>query len=217
MTRQESFKRRVRARMERTGERYNAARRVLIEQAQRGGPRVRAAEPELGDEAVRAATGRDWDQWCDVIDAWEGRDRGHSAIVAHLHEAHGVEGWWAQTVSVGYERITGRRMPHQRQDGTFTVNKSRTLTTDPSALRDLLLREDDRADLFPGLETELRSRPTSKNVRLRVGPGVAEFAMAPLDDGRVRITIAHERLPSADDVEEWRAYWGDWLEAVDQG
>jgi hypothetical protein len=33
MTRQESFKRRIRARMEKTGEKYGAARRSLIEQA----------------------------------------------------------------------------------------------------------------------------------------------------------------------------------------
>ena len=33
MTRNESFKRRIRARMAKTGEKYNAARRALIEQA----------------------------------------------------------------------------------------------------------------------------------------------------------------------------------------
>lgn len=216
MTRQESFKRRVRARMARTGERYGAARRVLVEQAggRGAGARVWAAQPELSDHAVRDATGRGWDEWCDLLDAWPGNDGGHAAIVAHVQEAHGVDGWWAQTVAVGYERITGRRLPYQRADGRFAAAKTRTITTDAGLLRAMLLDERERATLFPGLDTELRSRPASKNVRLAIGPGTAEIAMAPRPDGRVRVSVAHERLPSPADVEPWKAFWADWLEAL---
>ena len=45
--RRASFKRRVRARMAKTGERYGAARRVLIEQATDGRRRTWAADPEF--------------------------------------------------------------------------------------------------------------------------------------------------------------------------
>ena len=214
MTRQESFKRRVRERMAKTGERYGAARRVLIE---RSAPpaRVRAAEPETSDQAVRAATGRGWDEWADLLDAFPGRHDGHGALVEHLREAHGVAGWWAQSVAVGYERISGIRLPHQRPDGTFTAGKSRTVRVDADTLRAALLDDADRADLFPGLETELRSKPTSKTLRVAVGPGVAQIAVEPRPDGRVTISVAHERLPDAGDVERWKAYWDEWLTAVD--
>ncbi|HEU5113646.1 MAG TPA: hypothetical protein VFU96_10045 [Acidimicrobiia bacterium] len=73
-----------------------------------------------------------------------------------------------------------------------------------------------RADLFPGLETELRSRPSSKVLRIEIGPGTAQIALDPQDDGRVRITIAHDRLPTPKAVEEWKGYWFDWLGAVDE-
>ena len=35
--------------------------------------------------------------------------------------------------------------------------------------------------------------------------------------GRVKITIAHDKLPTPEAVEEWKGYWSDWLEAVDGG
>ena len=41
-------------------------------------------------------------------------------------EKYKVPGWWAQTVTVGYERIKGLRAVGQRRDGTFEANKSRT-------------------------------------------------------------------------------------------
>lgn len=214
MTRQESFKRRVRARMEKTGERYNAARRQLIEQADRHG-RTWAAEPEMTDASVREATGRGWDAWCDLVDAWPGHDDGHGAVAAWLQDEHGVDGWWAQTITVGWERITGRRLPHQMADGTFTAGKTRTVAVDAELLRRTLLDDVHRADLFPGLDTELRSRPTSKNLRIAVGGGTAEIAIAPKADGRAAVTIAHAKLSTYDDVQQWKAWWAEWLDALD--
>ena len=217
MTRQETFKRRIRQRMEKTGERYGAARRVLIEQSSSSRKRQLASEPEMAEDTLREATGRGWDEWCDIIDAWPGHADGHTAIATHVREEHGVDGWWAQTVTVGYERITGLRLPHQQPDGTFSAGKSRTVTADAKLIREMLLDDDDRADLFPGFETELRSRPNSKVLRIGIGPGTAQIALDTQDDERVKITIAHDKLPSPDAVEEWKAYWSDWLEAVDGG
>jgi hypothetical protein len=214
MTRQESFKRRVRDRMSKTGERYGAARRALIEKADTG--RGWVAEPGMSDEKVRAATGKGWDEWCDLIEAWPGHDDGHAAVAEHLHEVHGVPPWWTQMVTVGFERITGRRLPNQMMDGTFTASRSRTVEGDAEAFRSMLLDPDDRLDLFPGSETELRSRPGAKSVRIGIGPGVALFTIDPIGDGRVRLTVTHERLPTIDDLEEWRAYWGVWLTAVEE-
>jgi len=214
MTRQGTFKRRIRARMTKTGERYGAARRVLIEQAS-DGRRTWVAEPELSDESVRAATGRGWDEWCDIIDTWPGHTGGHTAIAAHLQEEHGVDGWWAQSVTVGYERITGLRLRYQQPDGTFSAGKSRTVVADTALLRELLLDDTDRADLFPGLDTELRSPPTSKVIRIAIGPGTAQIALDTQADGRVKVSIAHERLTSSEEVERWKDYWSEWLAAID--
>lgn len=216
MTRQEAFKNRIRTRMAKTGERYGAARRVLIEQAKDRRRRVWAAQPQMSDESVRSATGRGWDEWCDLLDAWPGHVEGHSSIAAHVQNEHGVDGWWAQTVTVGYERITGRRLRYQQHDGTYSAGKSRTVTANSAALREMLLDDTGRADLFPGLDTELRSRRTSKVIRLAIGPGTAQIAIEPRADGKAKITVAHDRLPSLDEVVRWKDYWSEWLAAIDE-
>jgi hypothetical protein len=214
MTRQESFKRNIRARMEKTGEKYGAARRAIIERRASG--RIWISSPEQGEDTILEATGRTWDQWCDLIDAWPGNDEGHTAIAAYVRDDIGVDGWWAQAVTLGYERITGRRLPHQQPDGTFTANKSKTVRADAEMIRGLLLSEGDRIDMFPGVDTELRSKPDSRVVRLRVGPGTAQISIEPHGQDRAVVAIAHERLPSPEDVEQWKAYWGEWLDALDE-
>ena len=214
MTKQESFKRRVRARMEKTGEKYGAARRSLIEQSS---ARVWIAQPEMSDEAVAAATGRGWDEWVGVIEAWAGHGDGHAAIARYLQDEHDVDGWWAQSLTVGYERITGLRLPHQQPDGTFTANKSKTVHVDADLLRKTLLHDEDRADLFPTISTDVRSRPDSKAIRIGMGDGVALIAIEPATDGRAKVTVQHSHLPAFDEVARWKSYWEEWLRAIDGG
>jgi hypothetical protein len=213
MTRQESFKRRIRERMARTGERYGAARRVLLERTGAGTPADGwVADPGQTEEAVRTATGRGWDEWCRLIDVDPGREAGHTAIAAHLTGRHGVDAWWAQAVTVGYERIRGLRAKHQMADGTFTAARSRTLPVDGADLRELLLWRTD--DLFPDVPVERRSRDTAKRIRLRMESGIAEITLEALPDGRTRVSVAHTGLPIGDAADAWRAWWGEWLDAL---
>ncbi len=214
MVTQEAFKRRVRERMRTTGERYTAARRHLLEQASPGRRRTWKSEPEVRDEAVQAATGRGWEDWCDFIEAWPGHSDGHTAIAAYLLSTGEVDAWWAQSVTGGYERIVGLRLPHQRPDGTFTGGKSRIVDVDRVQLRALLLDDDARRSLFPGHNTELCSRPTSKVIRIRIGPGVAHISLTEASDERSRVSIDHRQLPSVEAVEEWKFFWAEWLDVV---
>ena len=75
MTTQQSFKRRVRARMEKTGESYTAARARLLP------PEY---VPRIADEKVQAATGRVWRDWFALLDEWGAIDRGHTDEAARL-------------------------------------------------------------------------------------------------------------------------------------
>ncbi|SKC66832.1 hypothetical protein [Krasilnikoviella flava] len=221
MTTQESFKKRVRARMVATGERYGAARRTLLAQASPSdapAARAWASEPDLSDDTIRASTGRAWDEWVALVDAGPGRDAGHTAIAAWVGEHPGVSGWWAQSVTVGYERITGLRVPGQRPDGTFSVSRSRLLDLDPAELRALLDDDGDRADLVPGLVLAPRSRAGVKSPRFRVSDadgehGVVMFSLDPAGS-RLRLTVTHERLGSATGAEQWREFWSEWLAAL---
>lgn len=215
MTAHESFKRRVRARMAKTGERYAAARAVLLAQAaSRTSARTWVSDPEHSEEIILRNTARTWDEWCDVIEAWPGHTAGHTAIAKYLMANHGVNGWWAQGITVGWERITGRRLPYQMADGTFTAGRSRTVPHPPDALRELLLDDASRADLFGGLATQLRSKPSAKAIRIQIGPGIALFTLTAASDHRTKLAVTHEKLPTADAADEWRFFWEEWLDAL---
>jgi hypothetical protein len=180
-----------------------------------------AAEPVHSDAKIRENTGHTWDEWIDLIDAGPGRTAGHTAIAAWVQAVHGVPGWWAQGVTVGYERITGLRLPGQMPDGTFSVSRSRVLGLSADRLRAILLDDSGRADLFPGLDTVLRSKPTSKALRFAAASSGAPlgsllFSADPQPEGRLRLTVTHDKLTGSDEAERWKQFWADWLAAVER-
>ncbi len=141
MTRDKAYKLAIRARMAKTGEHDTTARHYHFDQplappsTMTTNPdtstllpdalTTRIAEPGMSDEAIRRGTGRTWDEWFVILDRWPGTERTHPEIARHLAEEHALGGWWAHSVTVGYERARGMRAIHQLTDG-FSVNVSKT-------------------------------------------------------------------------------------------
>jgi hypothetical protein len=206
MTERKSLKRRVRSRMERTGERYTAARRhVLAERAER------AVDPAalglVSDETVARRTGRTWAEWFAELDEWGARGRSHGEIARHLSEAHGVPGWWAQTVTVGYERARGMRALHEGPSG-FSAGVSRTVAVPVERLFEAV------CDPSWPAEGALRPRTArpARSARFDWEDGATRVHayFTAKGDAKSAVTIQHERLAGAA-VEHAKAYWRDRL------
>ena len=86
----------------------------------------------IGDQAVRAKTGRTWEEWIDALDRAGAAALDHKHIARLVHERFGVGAWWCQMVTVGYEQAKGRRAPRQTADG-WVVRSSGSLSLHFSA------------------------------------------------------------------------------------
>jgi hypothetical protein len=174
------------------------------------------AQPTVDDAKIRESTGRGWDEWAGLIDAGPGRDAGHTTIARWLVDEHGVDAWWAQGVTVGYERIRGLRLPGQMPDGTFSVSRSRTLDVPAADLRAILLDDERRSALLGGMTTVLASKPEAKSLRFHARSGEEEagiLSFAPVPTGeRTKLTVTHEKLASPEEAERWKSHWGTWLQ-----
>src|SRR5215207_5981830 len=126
MTRHRSFKRLVRARMDKTGESYTAARAQLLAAEAPGA----AEKPPLAtsDDEIRRRTGRGWEEWFDALDEWGAAERAHREIARWLAEQQGIDplAWNAQAIAYSYERTHGLREVGEHPEG-FTVTASKTV------------------------------------------------------------------------------------------
>ena len=178
MTRQKSFKRIVRARMDKTGESYTAARSALL--AAEEPTATQGPAPAMSDEAIRRRTGRGWEHWLKLLDAWGATERPHKEVVAWLVEEHGIDGWGAQAVTVTYERARGLRAVGEGPNG-FTVTASKTVAVPVDRLYEAFMDRSLRERWLP--EAELRERTATKprSARFDWGDGTHQAG------GRLRV------------------------------
>lgn len=210
MPTQKVFKQRVRARMAKTGEAYTAARHQLLRKA--NDPDAIPADAMLvADEAMTRATGKGHAEWFAILDAWGATDHTHTEIARWLGETHGTPGWWAQNLTVAYERARGRRAPHQMSDG-FSVSVTRTVAVPPEQALEAFTDEESRAAWLP---VPMHPRPTRARNTARFDwvepPSRVVVSLVPKGDGRTTIAVAHERLPDAVAGERLKGSWRAWL------
>lgn len=208
MTKQRTFKQRVRARMAKTGESYTAARRVLIAKGDRPDDAGVTFEPPVSDAAVREATGRGWSEWLALLDEWGALQRSHTEIARWVSEDHGVPGWWAQSVTVGYERARGLRAPGQRPDG-WSVSASKTIAVPVDVLFSAFADGSLRERWLPGAELHVRTMTPCRSARYDWEDGSTRVYVGFTDrgDGKSSVAVQHERLPDAETAEEMKAWW----------
>lgn len=64
-------------------------------------------ELKISDEAVEKATGKTWKQWFVILDKIGARELGHLQTARHLRTELRLSPWWAQTVTIRYEKEKG--------------------------------------------------------------------------------------------------------------
>ena len=208
MTRNKSFKGRVRARMDKTGERYATARRQLVAKAATPLNPPEVKRP-YSDEVIRANTGRGWDEWFALLDAWGAAERPHPEIARWLGEEHGVGGWWAQGVTVAYEQARGLRAPGQRRGGLFEVNATKTVAVPVDRLYEAFADPALRERWLPGATVEVRTAHPAKSIRANWDDGSTRLVIAFTTRGEAKsqVALTHERVPDAGTADKLKAFW----------
>jgi uncharacterized protein YndB with AHSA1/START domain len=161
------------------------------------------------DEAVRGATGRAYEEWFALLDAWDARGRRHGEIAAWLTGEHGVDNWWSQTITVEYERARGLRPPGGGRDGRFTVSASKTVAVPVERLFEAFVDEELRERWLPGGELRERTSQPGRSARFdwKDGATRVNVGFTAKDEGRSQVALAHERLPDSEAAGEARAFW----------
>jgi hypothetical protein len=216
MTKNKDLKRLVRSRMEKTDESYTTARLQLVRKKT---PRP-ASVPEIdyarmagmSDAAITEKTGHSWKEWTRILDKIDAASRPHREIAAYVHDNHEITGWWAQAVTVGYERIRGLREIGQRRGGSYEASKSRTFSAPIHAVYQAFATARIRDRWLPGIEMTVRKATPDRSVRITWSDGTSvEVWLVSKGDSKTQVSVAHTKLATQDDVAKMKAFWDEKL------
>jgi len=169
----------------------------------------------IGDSAVRAKTGKGWKEWFASLNRAGARKMSHRDIAKYIHKKLGCPSWGCQMVTVGYEQAHGMREKHQTASG-YSVSSSKTIG---APARDLFeawstaaARRRWLAD--PALTVRKATAPKSMRITWVDGKTNVEVNFYPKGAKKSLVSVQHNKLADAKDVERKRAYWTKQLERL---
>ena len=218
MPNQKDLKKIVRARMEKTGEAYTAARLHIVSRKKEPvsePPPDYAALSGMSDATIKKATGRDWAEWVKILDGIQASEKPHGEIAEHVFSL-GVSGWWSQSVTVGYERIRGLREIGQRRGGSYEANKSRTFAVPVEKLFGAFSNARTRKRW---LDANLKVRTTHKNKTIRASfddGTLVQFYFMEKGSAKSSVAVQHQKLADKDTANKTKQWWTERLDALAQ-
>lgn len=221
------FKRLVRGRMRKTGESYTTARMHLLQQASTTKPasaQAASAKPSpadcaklagMSDATLKAKTGCTWERWVKALDHVEAHTWTHREIAAYVREKYDISGWWAQMVTVGYERIRGLREKGQRRGGAYEAARSRTVAVPVRRLYRAFKDKRTRSRWLPDVRLTVRTATPDRSMRITWSDGTAvDLWFTRKGDSKAQVQVQHRKLPSKGAATRMKQYWEERLGAL---
>jgi hypothetical protein len=220
------LKRLVRDRMSKTGEAYTAARAQIIRKprARTQGTTAPAPQPTPSDYAtlagtsdatIKERTGRTWEHWVRTLDEHGAERMSHRDIAELVNGQYEIDGWWSQSVTVGYERIKGLRDRGQRRDGMYEASKSRTFDVPVTTLFEAWADESVRARWLDGARVRVRTATAPRSIRLDWADGaIVVVGFTAKGDSRSAVALTHTKLPDRETADRIKQYWTERLDAL---
>ena len=213
MTAHKDFKKLVRSRMTRTGESYTSARASLLKRSTSLLPEGYEKIAGLSDKVLKEKTGCTWERWFKALDKQKAFEWDHTRIATFINEKYKVDGWWAQMITVGYERLKGLRARGQRRGGTWGADKSKTINAPIKAVFDAFTVGRRRSQWLPGVV--LRTSQPGKSARLGMPDGtIAAILLTAKGPGKTAVAVGQDNLPSKSASDGKKAFWAGRLAAL---
>ncbi|WGW12413.1 hypothetical protein LWF01_01185 [Saxibacter everestensis] len=163
-------------------------------------------------EAIEAGIGMPWAEVEEFLAGINAGRLSHKDIATALNDEGIARGWWAQSVTVAYEQQIGRRQPGQDCDGEFQTSVSKTVNGSMDEARNRWITLLGDAEEFSGVSIS-RGPDLSESDKWRYWRcGLADGSRVNVNiyqkaPGKAALSLQHERLESAEQLDHWRDFW----------
>lgn len=183
-------------------------------------PKIEASLFPCGDDAIRAATGKDWNEWLALLDvsgaAAQGLDHQRIWDLA-MQSLPESAGWWGQMVSVGYERARGLREKHESCNGEFQATVSKTFPVPLFAAFASWADANLRGQWLDAPDLSFTKLNAGRNIRARWPDGsLLDIRFNATGPDRCQIVVDTMKLDDGEAVQRAKAFWQAQFERLQQ-
>ncbi len=168
-------------------------------------------------KALETGSGISWKDWLEFLRPHQKLSHTDMARLAlgeiiRVGQSNSPE-WWAQSVTIAYELHIGRRQPGQQSSGTFSVTVSKTILAERDNALAMWIDAVGPRKAFDGIQIvgNPRISGTEKwsywRCDLEDNSKISVNITDKNTPDKSSLSINHDNLKSAEDVEKWRSFW----------
>ncbi len=173
-----------------------------------------STELPFSDMAVKVKTGRDWQEWCRLLDAEGAEKLAHQQIVGIVRDKYSGGRWWSQMVTVGYERLRGLRTEGQGRDGHFNASISKTLPVGGSTAHEFFTGDEKRR-FWLEEEVVIKTARSPKSARMSWLDGTSvNVWITAKGASKCSVGLEHRGLTTKEAACDAKKYWKRALERL---
>lgn len=169
----------------------------------------------VGDEAVKAKTGKNWNEWFTLLNKAGAKKMTHQEIVKLLSSKHDVGPWWQQMVTVAYEQASGLRKGNERPDG-YQISVSRTLNASVGSVYKAFADANLRDEWLGEKGLVVRKATPNKTMRVTWKDKATslEVYLTKKTTGKTQVVVQHTKIPDANTAAKMKSYWAKRLDRL---
>ena len=170
----------------------------------------------VGDEAVKAKTGKTWHEWFDILHSGSTRNLSHQDMPTFLGRQYGLSDWWCQMITNAFEQHAGRREQHQRPEG-YEISVSKTFPVEVKILYECWSSVEERGRWLQESSLKVTTLTRNRSIRAQWEDGKSRLSVDfyPKDKGKTQVVVQHSRLDSLETAEKMQTFWKNQLSKLD--
>ena len=175
----------------------------------------KSPNPKIGDEAVKAKTGKNWQGWFVILDKAGAKKMNHTEIATYLCEKGKLAGWWAQMIAATYEQVRGLRKKYERPGG-YEISVSKVIPVTLSTLYKSWKDEKVRTRWLKEKDITIRKANANKSLRVSWLDNKTSLEVNFYDkgDSKAQVVVQHSKLANMNEAEKMKKYWKEKLEKL---
>ena len=171
----------------------------------------------IGDDTVKAKTGKLWQEWFKILDKARAKEMNHKEIFSFLHNQFVVSAWWSRMITVAYESARGLREKHQQPEG-YEISCSKTIAVPIGVLYEYFYDTKRRGMWLGKKKITIRKATKDKSMRVTWSDRKTNLDVNFYEKGnnKSQIAVQHSNLTDLKTAEKMKTYWKGKLEKLKQ-
>jgi Activator of Hsp90 ATPase homolog 1-like protein len=175
------------------------------------------ASLRVGDNTVKAETGKTWHEWFEILSSGSARNLRHKEMATFLGKRYCLNDYWCQMITNAFEQYAERHGQYQQPEG-HEISVSKIFPFEVKILYECWFSVEERDHWLQESGFKVTTLTRNRSIRAQWDDAKSSLSVDfyPTGKDRTQIVVQHSRLDSLEAAEKMQTFWRNRLSRLNE-